>query len=195
MALTKIKKDRIEQLNYTDVGVIVEDLPFTFISNKTLLSNIVINSNTQVDLTLPIMNGADVIQRNPLFYYDATNNLIRASSTTTNLYSILIELLLSGTITSGGNSDVFSITLHRPNDVVFRTFLYNSELTTETFSSKLVSLFPTYVFPGGNDNFQLPPLTPAGIQGGFRIKIARVNGNGTLTLTNSNTQSIRIFKS
>lgn len=192
---TQIKKDRIEQLNIGDVGIITEDLSFTFINNKTLSSNIVINSSTPVDLTNPIMNNATVVQRNPLFYYDAANNLIRASDSTTNLYSLVIEILLSGTLTSGGSGDIFSITLHRPNDVIFRSFLYDSELTTETFTSKLIALIPTHVFPGGNDNFQLPPLSPPGIQGGFRIKIARVNGNATLTLTTLNAQSIRIFKS
>jgi hypothetical protein len=168
----------------------LEQLDQGIIFNKTLATTQVINSATPVDLTALICGGVTPLNEGSPFYYDSANNLIRCSNLTQKYFSINIILLLSGTITSGGSGDTFLVTLHRPNDAIFRSFLYNSELTTETFTSKQVSVINSYVQSGGNDNFQLPVGATAG---GFRIKISRVNGNTIMTLDTTNIQSIRLL--
>ena len=186
----------LSQENYTTLeksklaSIQSEQLDHGIIFNKTLATTQTINSATPVDLTPLICGGVTPLNEGSPFYYDALNNLIRCSNLTQKYFSINIILLLSGTITSGGSGDTFLVTLHRPNDAIFRSFLYNSELTTETFVSKQVCVINSFVQSGGNDNFQLPV---GATTGGFRIKISRVNGNTTMTLDSTNTQSIRLL--
>lgn len=180
---TTVEKNKLESLQS-------EQLDNGLIFNKTLATTQTINSATPVDLTPLICGGVTPLNEGSPFYYDAVNNLIRCSNLTQKYFSINIILLLSGTITSGGSGDTFLVTLHRPNDTIFRSFLYNSELTTETFVSKQVCVINSFVQSGGNDNFQLPVGATAG---GFRIKISRVNGNTNMILDATNIQSIRLL--
>jgi len=180
---TTLEKNKLESIQ-------LEQLDHGIIFDKTLATTITINNATPVDLTPLICGGVTPLNEGSPFYYDSVNNLIRCSNLTQKYFSINIILLLSGTITSGGNNDIFLVTLHRPNDAVFRRFLYNSELTTETFSSKQVCVLSSYVQSGGNDNFQLPV---GATTGGFRIKISRINGNAVMTLDTNNQQSIRLL--
>jgi hypothetical protein len=158
----------------------------------TLGADIVINNNTKVDLTAPIFGGTILNENNAPLYYDAVNNLIRSNADTIDFYSFDIVLILSGSISSGGTGDIFEITLHRPNEDVFRRFLWFSPITTDNFISNQVSVISTFVGSGGTDNWQLPLDSPPAIAGGFRIKINRIKGNANLTLDNTGSQQIRL---
>ena len=161
-----------------------------FEGSRTLTTDVVINSNVKTDLTAIIFGGGLITnENNSPFYYDSLNNLLRVNDTTTDYFSLNIGVFLSGNLTSGGADEAFEVSLHRPNDTIFRRILYSSPIATDTFVSQQLLPFISHVQSGGADNWQLPIGT---ITGGFRIKINRISGNTVLTLNSTGNQLIRI---
>jgi len=158
----------------------------------TLSNNIVINSTTKIDLTQPIFAGTILNENNSPFYYDNVNNLIRVKSGSVDYFALNLSILLSGSVSSAGADEIFEISLHRPNETIFRRFFYYFTQTSQEFTQLDVLNIATFVGSGGQDPWQLPLDVVPATNGGFKVKISRISGNATLTLNNTDTQQIRL---
>ena len=136
---------------------------FFFRKEGVLDAPVVVNS--EVDLTASF-GSLTTTGIDSLIFFDSLNNVFKCNPTTTNYYTFLITLRVSGSYTTSTNSE-YVYELRRADGVEVITSRQYVRLNNDPLIKTTVMLLTTRVFPGGNDPYQTE---------GFKIFIKRLSG-------------------